>query len=240
MNHPIIAVTPDYKHNKYSVLSEYADAIIVAGGLPIILPYTTDAVLINGMLDQVDGLLLTGGSDVDPALYGEEPEQLLGKIIPERDAFEAALIQNALKQNMPILAICRGNLILNAAAGGSLYQDIYSQDGATLQHKQDAPRDHASHAIHLKEKTLLQKIVGSDVIRVNSFHHQAVKKAAPGFQISAVASDGTIEAIEFPELDFVLGVQWHPGSLIKKDPHSQDIFRAFIKAANKRNSKSEK
>ena len=132
---------------------------------------------------------------------------------------------------MAILAICRGNLILNAAAGGTLYQDIYTENGATIQHKQDAPRDHATHRIQIKNGTLLEQLIGSESVLVNSFHHQAVKKLAPGFHVSATASDGVIEAIESPEHTFVLGVQWHPGSLIKKESHALNVFRAFVKAA---------
>lgn len=231
MKYPIIAVTSDFKQGNYFTRSEYSDAIMAAGGLPVSLPYTTDPDLILGILNQVDGLLLSGGSDIDSMLYGEEPIPKLGEVTPDRDVFEVTITQNALKQNLPILAICRGNLILNVAAGGTLYQDIYAEKGATVQHKQVAPRDHASHSLKIKEKTLLHQLIGSDTIRVNSFHHQAVKKPSPGFRISAEATDGVIEAIEAPNYSFVLGVQWHPGSLIKKDPYALGIFREFIRAA---------
>ncbi|HET6872646.1 MAG TPA: gamma-glutamyl-gamma-aminobutyrate hydrolase family protein, partial [Sporolactobacillaceae bacterium] len=120
---------------------------------------------------------------------------------------------------------------LNVAAGGTLYQDVYAECGAILQHKQLGPRDHASHRVKVKNKTRLHEIVNADTLLVNSFHHQAVKKLASGFRISAEASDGVIEAIESTDHTFVIGVQWHPGSLITKDIYSLSIFRAFVTAS---------
>jgi putative glutamine amidotransferase len=232
MKYPTIAVTSDYKQGGYFTRREYSAAILAAGGLPVTLPYTNDPDFILGFLNLVDGLLLTGGSDINPMLFGEEPISSLGEVIPERDDFEMSLTQIALKQNLPILAICRGNLMLNIAAGGTVHQDIYAENGATVQHKQMAPRDHASHSIKIKEKTRLHQIFCSDTLRVNSFHHQAVKKPAPGFLVSAEAPDGVIEAIESPDHTFVLGVQWHPGSLLSKDPLALAIFREFVRASD--------
>lgn len=228
MTYPMIAVTSDCKEGKYMIRKEYTDAILEAGGLPVCLPYTSNQEVISSILNQVNGVLLSGGEDIDPLIYGEEPSPKIGKINPERDAFEVCLTRFALNQNLPILAICRGQLLLNVAAGGTLYQDVYAESGATLQHKQLGPRDHASHRVKVKSKTRLHEIVKADTLLVNSFHHQAVKKLAPGFRISAEASDGVIEAIESTNHAFVIGVQWHPGSLITKDIYSRAIFRAFV------------
>lgn len=227
---PVIGLTADTESKKLLVKEDYVTSVLNAGGIPVIFPYTTDLTTIQALIEQVDGLLLTGGADVDPALYGEEPLLGLGQIKPDRDQFERLLVNEALQKDVPIFAICRGNQMLNIAAGGSSFQDINSQIPNIIQHKQFAPRDHLSHSVQIEKNTLLHNILGTDTIKVNSFHHQAVKTFAPGFQISALASDGVIEAIESQNHKFVLGVQWHPGSLTQKDPHAQRLFLSFIKA----------
>ncbi|GGE33347.1 gamma-glutamyl hydrolase [Pullulanibacillus camelliae] len=231
MDTPLIAITTDFKQQKYELKNEYVTAVYAAGGLPILLPYTSEASMVQCMLTCANGILLSGGSDIDPYLYREEPAPTLETINPERDAFEVTLIQAALDQGIPILAVCRGNLMLNVAAGGTLYQDIYSENEASIQHYQAAPRDHVSHSVQVKSHTRLHRITGTDIIRVNSYHHQAIKTLAPGFQSSARSSDSIIEAIEDPHQSFVVGVQWHPGSLIQKQSHALNLFKAFITAA---------
>ncbi|GGH77695.1 putative glutamine amidotransferase [Pullulanibacillus pueri] len=236
MNKPLIALTADFEQNQYKIKEEYCLSILETGGLPVAVPYLTDTLSLQEILSKVDGLILTGGSDIDPALYGEEPAPSLGTIVPARDRFEIPLVQYALTLDLPILAICRGLLILNVAAGGSLYQDIYAEAGASLQHKQSAPRDHASHSIKVNKGTLLHRFTQTERLRINSFHHQAIKRIAPGFHLSAAAPDGIIEAIEHPQKNFTLGVQWHPGSLLQKDPSARRLFQGFIQAAMEYNA----
>lgn len=231
---PIIGVSTNLKDQVLSVSADYLDAITSSGGLPIVLPNLDEEVHSFALL--LDGLLLTGGGDVDPTLFFEEPIPHLGNVSPERDNFEIALTQAMLNLNKPILGICRGIQILNIAAGGNIYQDIYSQfDKPLLQHTQFAPRHHASHFIQIEKATKLHGIVQSDLVKVNSFHHQAVKKIPKDFEICAIANDGLIEAIESKEHDFVLGIQWHPEGMLKKnDSSSASLFQAFIKACQKK------
>lgn len=228
---PIIGVTAPLVQGKIILDQDVPNSILLAGGIPYILPYTKDLSTLDEVILHLDGLLLSGGVDIDPTLFNEEPIPGLGEIMPERDELELALIQRALKVNLPILAICRGIQMLNVAAGGNMYQDIYSQKAGLLQHAQRAPRTHVSHYVQAKKGSLLQIVSGTEKFKVNSFHHQAVKDPAPGFVISAVSSDGVVEAIESKEHRFVLGVQWHPENLTSFDEVSKKIFSGFINAA---------
>ncbi|MDQ0971273.1 putative glutamine amidotransferase [Neobacillus niacini] len=228
---PIIGVTAPIIQGKITLNQDNINSILMSGGIPYILPYTKDQSTIESVIGHIDGLLLSGGVDIDPTLFGEEPIPGLGEIMPERDELETLLIQNALKVNLPILAICRGIQMLNVAAGGNMFQDIYSQKSDLLQHSQRAPQTHLSHFVTTKEESLLRTITGLDKFKVNSFHHQAVKDPAPGFIISDISSDSVVEAIESIEHKFVLGVQWHPEFLTPFDQVSNRIFTSFIKAS---------
>jgi putative glutamine amidotransferase len=214
------------------VRQDYFAAVMEAGGLPFAVPFAGSQPVVAKIVSSLDGLLLTGGADIDPAYYGEVPSPQLKKIDPKRDRFESLLVREALKRDLPILAICRGTHMLNVAAGGTLHQDLpAAAAGMVLQHYQLAPRDHASHTVTPHENTLLRNIVGEETIKVNSFHHQAVKNPAPGFLMSAHASDGVTEAIESGQHRFVLGMQWHPAEMTKSDPKARRIFQAFVKAS---------
>jgi putative glutamine amidotransferase len=228
---PMIGVTASVQAEVRTVVhNDHVNAVVEAGGIPIVLPNLLDEENIGRLARLVDGLLVTGGDDIDPTLFGEEPHPSLGEIIPERDHFEMSLIQKLLKQDKPILAICRGCQILNIAAGGDMFQDIYTQqDRELLQHQQRAPRSHCSHYVHPEKDTLLWRLSRGSRFKVNSFHHQAVRRLAKGFKLSATSSDGIIEAIESESHRFVLGVQWHPEALVKKeDPYAVRIFNEFI------------
>ncbi|MET1013913.1 MAG: gamma-glutamyl-gamma-aminobutyrate hydrolase family protein [Paenisporosarcina sp.] len=231
---PIIGVSTNLKNQVLSVSTDYLQAITAFGGVPIVLPNLREDD-INSVALLLDGLLLTGGGDIDPTLFDEEPIPNLGNITPERDSFEIGLIQKLLHLNKPILGICRGCQILNIAVGGNMYQDIYSQvEKPLLQHNQAAPRHHASHFIQIIKETKLHGMLQSNLAKVNSFHHQAVKKIPKPFEVCAVANDGMIEAIESTEHAFALGIQWHPeGLLSKNDVVSTLIFSAFINACLK-------
>ena len=232
---PIIGVTASMETDRayYSTAKRNVKAIIDAGGIPVILPYIIEGEDVAEIVNRLDGLYATGGGDIDPILFGEEPHPKLGLIIPERDQSELILIQKMLEMKKPILGVCRGSQILNIAAGGDMYQDIYSQiDKQLLQHSQKTPFDYGSHFVYVKKDSLLHNLTGEDKLRVNSYHHQANRKVPKEFQISGTASDGVIEAIESKTHPFVLGLQWHPEGMTEvNDEASLKIYAGFIKAS---------
>jgi putative glutamine amidotransferase len=230
---PIIGVTASAKEGRLSISEDIMFSVIQEGGLPVVLPYLVEEATVAELLTRIDGLLISGGVDVDPLLYGEEPLPQLGSVMPERDSTEIAIIRQALAMDMPVFAICRGAQIVNVAAGGSLYQDVNSQHKGALLHSQRSPRDHVSHYVTVETDSMLYSIAGSDRFLVNSFHHQAVKRLASGFRLTATASDGIIEAYESDRHRFVLGVQWHPENLTRKDAIAQRLFNSFVVACRK-------
>jgi len=210
---------------------DYISAIENAGGIPILLPLIQDDSRIADSLNLIDGLLLPGGPDVDSLLYHEEPQPVMGQIDVDKDRVEMQLIPGAFELDLPILGICRGIQILNVAAGGTLYQDVSMGSSSVMKHRQEAPGSYATHAINVKEGSRLLDIMGKSEIRVNSFHHQAVKKPAQGFAVSAVASDGIIEAIESLDHSFVIGVQFHAELMWRDHPSVNNLFTEFVRAA---------
>jgi putative glutamine amidotransferase len=230
---PVIGITCwiDYEKSQYFVPQEYAKAIEKVGGLPVILPPVETEEAADRLLGTVDGLLLSGGVDLDPAFWGEEPMPRLGKISPERDRSELMLANKALALDVPVLGICRGHQVIAVAGGGSLYQDIPSQLREVLKHSQDAPRWYATHAVTVQPGTRMAAWLGAGTVRVNSFHHQAIRDLPKGFVVSAEAVDGIIEAIEDTRRRFVVGVQWHPECFWNKEDTFDPIFRTFVEAA---------
>lgn len=196
-------------------IEDYKQAVLHAGGEVRILE---SSMSVAGALEGVDGLLLAGGEDVDPARYGETPHATVVDVETERDEFEVGLVLEALARQLPILAICRGVQLLNVARGGSLVQDIPSQVTGALEHRLASPPHQSydfAHEIWIDKDTVLARLMndrlnGVDTCDVNSRHHQAVKTLAAGFKVSATAPDGVIEAIEDPSVPFCVGVQWHP------------------------------
>ncbi len=231
MTYPIIGITAsvDGKADWYQQRSNYITAIEQCGGIPVILPPIVKK--IEMIVTRLDGLLFAGGGDLDPLHFNEEPQYKLNYDHPLRDQFELALIKAALTQGKPILGICRGIQVLNVALGGTLYQEIHEQvEGAlTHQHSSGEPM----HTIKIKEGYLLARLSGKTELRVNSFHHQAVRRVAPGLIVSAIANDGVIEAIEYPQHHFVLGVQWHPERMRDHDNVSNALFTGLIEAAQR-------
>lgn len=232
MTKPLIGITPSSIEKQAILQHDYMEWVTRSGGLPVVLPYTDHAGDAVQLADGLDGLLLSGGADVDPHYFGEEPIIGLGQITPDRDRGELALIQEFVKRDKPVLGICRGIQVLNVAMGGTLYQDILTQCD-TLQHSQKAPTSYATHRIVIAENTILAGIAGSIHQRVNSFHHQAVKEAAPGFQITARSTDNIVEAVESTTHRFVLGVQWHPEKMVAADALSTSLFAAFVNACKR-------
>lgn len=209
----------------------YVQSILCAGGVPVLLPIITDKAAIKRQLAAMDALLLSGGGDAQPQLFGEEPVRELGKVIPERDSHELLLVKQALKAGKPVLGICRGCQMLAIALGGTINQHLTAGEGA-VQHDQNSPGDYAGHTVFVEPGSKLANILGEKIM-TNSFHHQAIKDVASGLKVSARAKDGVIEAVEHQSADFVIGVQWHPELMIHRQPVMLDLFKAFVSAADR-------
>lgn len=212
------------------VNNNYIQAVVNAGGVPFMVPIINNPDIICQQVEQIDGLVVSGGHDVNPLLYGEEPRELLGAIFPERDSFDELLIKATIEAKKPVLAICRGFQILNVIYAGTLYQDISYNDDSYIKHMQADGPAIATHTIKIEKDSLLGRIFGEQSI-TNSFHHQSIKEIAPGFRVTAIAKDGTIEAIEKEDAEFVLGVQFHPEMMAEKHENMLNLFRAMIKQA---------
>lgn len=233
MQSPVIGITSAHVEEEISTYPRqyYVQAIAQCGGTPLLLPVLAGGGAARRYLELVDGLLLSGGGDVEPRYFGQEPLRGTGKVYPERDSFEIELVRAALQQDMPVLAICRGIQVLNIAQGGDIYQDIYSQAPGVLEHSQKIGRGFPWHKVDLVPDSRLSNVLGSVEVRVNSFHHQAVKTVAPGFEVSATAADGITEAIESNHHRFVIGVQWHPEAMAPSDPMALKLFESFVAAS---------
>lgn len=214
------------------VSDAYVRAILWAGGVPVVLPIVDDQEAITAQADMVDGLVLSGGGDIQPQLFGEEPVCQMGKVLPERDKHELALVKITVTAAKPILGICRGCQLLNIALGGSIYQHL-SPVETNLQHDQQSPGYYAGHTVMLEEGSKLASLWGTEVM-TNSFHHQAIKLAAHGLSITARTKDGIIEAVEHDTAPFIVGVQWHPELMLDSHPNMLDLFTAFVKAASRK------
>lgn len=229
MQRPIIGITPDYAYDtkRFLIHEDYIHAIQRAGGIPILLMPTMPEE--NCFPDYVDGILFSGGGDIDPLLFGEEPIAQNGEISPLRDAYELWLCQQAFFKNIPIFGICRGMQVMNIAAGGGIYQDIAVQHGSQIKHSQQAPRRHATHSIQVVKDSLLDALWQKEHVVVNSVHHQAVSTLGEGFSVAASSTDGLTEAIVRKQADFVLGVQWHPEAMYTQEQDA--LFQRFVVAA---------
>ena len=230
---PVIGLTGNFQDGNCMLAEGYYQSILKAGGTPFIIPCYDDTDALINTLEKLDGILLTGGADINPLFLGEEPVKELHGINPRRDRQELLLTRLAADRQIPILGICRGIQTMNAAFGGPLYQDIHSQmEGTRIKHSQELDRSYASHTVTIEKDTLLHNLFKADTIAVNSFHHQAVKEAAPGFRVCARATDGVIEAMESTEYKSMLGVQWHPECFILKgDECMMPIFHWLIQEA---------
>lgn len=213
----------------------YIDGVLNAGGVPLLLPPGVDESVLRRMYDTMDGVILSGGADIDPVLYGEERHANLGRIEPERDITELPLARWAVVDGKPLFAICRGLQVLNVALGGTLYQDIASQYDTSLEHDIGSVEhnwDRLDHPLQLSPDSRLAELLKTTGAEVNSLHHQALKTVAPQLQVIATAPDGIIEAVEGTNGAFVLGVQCHPEQLWSAtDQRWRAVFKAFVQAA---------
>ena len=209
----------------------YLHAIERAGGLPVILPpLSIEAV--DPFLERLAGIVLSGGPDLDPIHYGEEPHPELGPIEPEVDCFELAVARHADARGLPVLAICRGAQALNIARGGTLHQHLPDVFDGRIEHRQTEAGDRPTHAVEVAPESLLARALGTERLEVNSFHHQAAERLGGGLRAVAWSPDGVIEGIEAPDRDFVVGVQWHAEGILAL-PEQAALFSAFIGAARR-------
>lgn len=242
---PVIGITADSsecektgsrtnREGLYSLASRYCDAIENAGGLPIIIPHSRSRTQIRHLLRRIDGLLISGGGfDIDPAYYGEQPIAELGKINSQRTFTELQSIAFGLDRDLPMLGICGGAQAINVALGGSLYQDIQTQLPAAQKHRQDERSNSYGHVVEVARGTLLYKVCRRQRLQVNTTHHQAIRKLGKGLAINATAPDGLIEGIESKKHSFVLGLQWHPEVLARREAVQRKIFSSFVLACRR-------
>jgi putative glutamine amidotransferase len=228
-----ITIQTDQRPPRLGQNSTYVNAVIRAGAAPLLIPHVADGALLRSLYNVLDGLLLTGGEDIDPVHFGETHHEKCGAICPERDETELALTRWAMEEDKPLLAICRGIQVLNVALGGSLYQDIQAQVPGAERHDwyPGFPRDRRSHSLDIAPQTRLGQISGPTSLAVNSLHHQSVKDLAPGLVVVARAVDGIVEAVEAPDHPFAIGVQWHPEELASGDVRAQRLFDALVEAS---------
>jgi putative glutamine amidotransferase len=210
----------------------YSQAVLNCGGAPLLVPITQDSSSLAAVCSRIDGLILTGGPDVNPRFYKQEPHQGLQDVDEAQDQMELELTRQALADDKPVLGICRGLQVLNVAMGGTLYQDIQRQVPKACNHAPRADRGIVTHKIRIESNTRLLNILQRRNLWVNSKHHQAVNRPAPGLSVCAKATDGIIEALEAPERTFVIAVQWHPEGLWQNDPSARKLFKALVAAAS--------
>jgi putative glutamine amidotransferase len=216
----------------------YVDAILRAGGAPLLIPPVQDELTLRALYDRLDGVLLAGGGDIAPANYGDEPHPQLGTLDPLRDGAELPMARWAAAEGKPVLGICRGVQVLNVALGGSLWQDIPSQIGGELHHNLSYEREdwtHMAHPIRIAPDSQLRALLGVDTMTINSLHHQSVRSIAPGLRAVAWAPDGVVEALEGSGDSFLIGVQCHPEALQDSaDPRWRAVFAAFVQSCARR------
>ncbi|MGZ4962415.1 MAG: gamma-glutamyl-gamma-aminobutyrate hydrolase family protein [Limisphaerales bacterium] len=248
---PIILVSPsterkgaEFADASISLSNRYTEAVIASGGLPQILPSTTVRAIVSEFVRRSDGVLLTGGDDIQPHLYDKnisaDLASKVGGIEPERDAWEQLLIEETFAQRKPLLGICRGHQMINVALGGTLIVDIPTQVPGALQHKQMDRKSEPVHEISVEPGSLFARITGTEKIAVNSTHHQALGRIADPLHVTATCSDGIVEVTELKDLaqlPFFLTVQFHPERLLDRYKTFLKIFESFVDAADRSRSK---
>ena len=233
---PIIGISANRKDGLSCIAEPYFLSVVQAGGAPLLIPVITDINTLSVIVKNLDGLILSGGGDIDPRFLSEKPIPELGDVDSYRDMYDFMLLKIAFDHQLPIMGICRGHQVINVAFGGALYQDIYAQfSPEALQHSQSEPRDYATHPVQIihKDSRLSLIMQGKEIIHVNSFHHQAVKEVAPEFIATALSPDGLNEAMEHPEYQ-LFSVQWHPEPMaVAGNEEMADLFRYHVNRATR-------
>ncbi len=237
MPEPIIGVTTHrvtgkkVQGDEYGTPLSYLNAVIAAGGIPLLIPANLDEARLRRVLERVDGLLFTGGGDVDPLHFSGVPHSAVYGIEADRDQTETILVRAAVDGGRPLLGICRGIQLINVALGGALYTHIADQLSGALKHDYfpDYPRNQIAHPVQIDSGSRLARILGGEQFGVNSLHHQGLSTVAPGLCVTAHSPDGLVEAVELPGHPFGLAVQWHPEWLQEHEPQ-RALFRAFVEA----------
>ena len=227
---PVIGLIPLYDDEKesYWMLPGYMKVVEKCGGLPIMLPLTTDKEELEQAYNLCAGILFTGGHDVSPTLYGEKKKSTCGMDCFERDSMECFLLKKCIEDDKPLLGICRGIQFVNAYLGGTLYQDLPTEYQCKVEHHMEPPYDRAAHKVEILKGTKLAEILGEGIHEVNSYHHQAIKELSPEVEKMAVSEDGVVEAIEVKNQTFAIAVQWHPEFSYESNEDSMKLVSAFI------------
>lgn len=243
MSKPIIGISgsiiidqggmfPGYKRSY--VNDDYIDSVVQAGGIPFIIPTCTDKNVIKEQIQNIDALILSGGHDITPYFYGEEPHQKLGEILPDRDKFDFQLLREAEQKQIPILGICRGAQIISVYHGGSLYQDLSEHPALTIKHDQHQTPELETHSVTIESGSLFEQIFQTNTMHVNSFHHQIINKLPKHLKAQIHACDGVIEGFINTDYSNVeLAVQWHPEMLHRTNQKMMNLFKFIINQARK-------
>ncbi len=230
---PVIGIIPDYteERKRLELYSNYVASVEDAGGIPLVLPVPSGEETAEYFTKLCDGFIFSGGIDIEPKTYGEKPSPKLGEVSPSRDEADFQYFKSVYAAGKPIFGICRGAQVLNVCRGGTLYQDLNSEYPADiLNHSQTESGEIKTHTVFADSDSVAAKAYGSTEFAVNSFHHQAVKDVAPGFTVTAKASDGVIEALEDKSYGFFILVQWHPEKMYSACGGSRKLFRLFVDA----------
>ncbi|MDL2222866.1 membrane dipeptidase [Bacteroidales bacterium OttesenSCG-928-M11] len=229
----LVGLSVNHKEGLSCISNAYVNAVIKAGGIPILIPLNTSKYQLDQILSRLDGLILSGGGDINASFFGEELHPSVTDFDTERDIYDIHLVQLAKEKQIPILGICRGMQVMNVALGGNLIQDIPSIVPSNIIHSQQEPREIGTHTVSIKEDSQLFSIISKKELLVNSFHHQAIGNIAPGFIATAFAPDRIIEAFESEEGYFMMGVQWHPENMaVAENPDMKAIFQHFVSEAD--------
>ena len=230
MKKPIIGIVPlvDIERESYWMLPGYMKGIEQAGGIPLMLPLTSDEENLQQLAEELDGFLYAGGQDISPNLYAQRRSRMCGQCCHERDEMETILFRMVYEQDKPLLAICRGIQCINVVMGGTLYQDLPSEHSSDTEHHQIPPYDVPVHSVKIIGDSPLYKLLKKEALMVNSYHHQAILTLAPKVSAMAVSEDGLIEAVCVPKKRFIWGIQWHPELSCLVDENSRKIFSEFI------------
>ena len=240
MSKPLIGLTTTRIPNKdglptFAANLPYARSVSMAGGIPVLIPMNLADEDVDQLVGRLDGILFTGGYDIDPQRYGNQPHPKVKQVDKERDQQECQLVQAAVKAGRPFLGICRGMQVINVAMGGSLYEDLADQLPDSLAHdNHDKPRNFLAHAVSIERDTLLDQIIPCNQTQVNSLHHQGLHQLASSLRPSAISPDGLVEAIEMPDIPFGLAVQWHPEEL-QEYASMRRLFQEFVRNCSENN-----